>query len=127
MADAAPAHGQDNATYVEVSDDAFAVHVAGTFDADRAREGSLILRGTCPRCRHAMEYVITSGVIRSWQQQPSAEPTPTAASPAPSTAPSVDTGAPVEQMCCTCDQEHIGRPADYLGCGAYWNLAISVA
>lgn len=106
------------------SSNEYAIHVARTFRDVMSKDGSLTLVGSCPRCEHAMEYLIAaSGVTRSWIRRASdllsraENPTPPSAVPAG--------GDDVEKMICTCEHDHPGRPADYLGCGAWWNLSVA--
>jgi hypothetical protein len=108
---------------VETSDE-YAIYVARTFGDVMSRDGSVTLVGSCPRCKHVMEYLIASGgVTRSWVRRASGllsrAENPAPASPVPAA------GDDVEKMICTCEHEHPGRPADYLGCGAWWNLAVT--
>ncbi|MGH3947520.1 MAG: hypothetical protein ACRDSE_00110 [Pseudonocardiaceae bacterium] len=112
---AAQGNGEPSMPYEEVTTDAFAEHAAG-FDIEETANHCLVLRGTCPRCGHTMEYRISEAVIKAWRW-PRIGRTPVA----PLTPVEQDH---VEEMCCTCDQEHPGRPKDYLGCGAYWDVEV---
>ena len=112
--------------FEEKTSDAYAEWVESTFESVTSRDGSIALVGACPRCEHAMEYLIASTVTRTWVRRvaglfgrPPSPPAPGPPPPAP--------GEEVERMICTCDHEHAGRPADYLGCGAYWDLVVSAA
>jgi hypothetical protein len=104
--------GQHPRSYAEKTDDRYAERAASEFTAD-STAGAVTLRGPCPRCQHVMEYLI-GDVVRHWRWRPAAQPA--APRPEPETT---------EHMICTCEEEHPGRPADYLGCGAFWDLAIS--
>jgi hypothetical protein len=98
--------------YEEVTDVAYGEHVATTFKVDSPQPRTLILNGTCPRCAHPMEFMITDQVVKRWRWPP-AEPTP-----APAAEPAD------EPMMCTCEADHPHRPDDYVGCGAYWNIKV---
>jgi hypothetical protein len=108
---AEPGGAEPPLAYEEVTEDSYAEHATG-FDIDTTPDDTIVLHGTCPRCRHVMEYVISDSVTKR------------AAEAVTTTAPAQDGQPSVEEMCCTCDQEHPGRPADYLGCGAFWDLAL---
>ncbi|MGW3788501.1 hypothetical protein ACWD5Z_28240 [Micromonospora chokoriensis] len=94
--------------YLETSEDNFA-QAASAFLGETTADGTVVLSGPCPRCGHAMEYLITTSVVKGWRARKA---------PAPTVA------QPVEEMCCTCEQDHPGRPVDYLGCGAFWDLPL---
>ena len=96
--------------YEETTEDSYA-DAATRFGIEQTRDGSIVLRGECPRCRHLMEYLISTAVTRSMAPLPV------------NTASGEDA---TEEMCCTCDAAHAGRPAGYLGCGAYWEIAVGV-
>ena len=109
----------------ETSDD-YAIHAAQTFDVVMSRDGSMALVGSCKRCEHAMEYLIAKdGVTKSWVRR-AAGPQNRAGRPAVALPAPAD-GENGVQMICTCEDEHPGRPADYLGCGAWWNVAVTGA
>jgi hypothetical protein len=99
--------------YEEVTDNAYAEHATG-FHIEESPDHTIVLHGTCPRCHHVMEYVISDSVTKRSVSGTGSGTTPT---PEPT----------VEEMCCTCDQEHQGRPKDYLGCGAYWDLVLTAS
>ena len=109
----------DAVAYEEVTKEEYAKQ-ASSFDAEEAADGSAVLRGSCPRCHHITEHTIAADVTtRPWSLWPSQrrEVTP------PAVAGSQED--PIEQMCCLCDADHVGRPASYRGCGAYWDLVVS--
>jgi hypothetical protein len=94
--------------YLEANREHFA-EAASAFLRETTADGTVVLSGPCPRCGHAMEYLITRSVVKGWRARKAT--TPAAAQL-------------VEEMCCTCEQVHPGRPNDYLGCGAFWDLPL---
>lgn len=98
--------------YEEVSEDFYAERFLAaakvTEDAD-----SVELIGPCPGCGHVMTFLITEyAAHRHWfgfrfQQLLNPGPDP---EPVP--------------MLCTCEEDHPGRPAEGVGCGAYWNVRL---
>ena len=108
---------------METSDE-YAAYAARTFGSVISKDGSVTLVGSCPRCMHAMEYLIASGgVTRSWVRRASSL-LGGAGSAAPVSPLPAAGDDDAEKMICTCEHDHPGRPADYLGCGAWWNLAV---
>lgn len=100
--------------YRETSEEGYAAAAAG-FHREATARATLVLSGLCPRCSHMMEYLISKTTVKSrrwWQLTGRGVTADPPAAPEP------------EDMCCTCEQAHPGRPADYLGCGAYWTLAL---
>jgi hypothetical protein len=97
--------------YEEKTDDRYAEHAARTFTA-HPTGGAITLRGDCLRCEHVMEYLI-GDVVRQWKSPPATPPAPPPEAEEP------------EHMVCTCEGEHPNRPDGFLGCGAYWDLAVS--
>jgi hypothetical protein len=105
--------------YLEVSENGYAAAVAAAFHRETTVRATA-LSGPCPRCHHVMEYLISATGVKGqrWERwfNRQATVTPSATSPEPSGP---------EDMFCTCEQEHPGRPASYLGCGAYWTLPLT--
>lgn len=97
----------EDTPYEEVTDLAYGAHAA-TFEVEQPDPHTIVLRGTCPRCGHAMAYRIIDQVVRRPAATGGEEPASTE-----------------ETMMCTCGAEHADRPQDYVGCGAFWNLTIS--
>jgi hypothetical protein len=88
----------------------------------------IVLRGPCPRCEHLMEmahylgqYVIKSIAPSIEAPANPATPPPTAMNAEP-VVPSPDSST--VYLLCTCAADHPGRPADEIGCGAYWDLVL---
>jgi hypothetical protein len=86
---------------------------ARTFEVEQPDPHTIVLRGSCPRCHHAMEFMISDLVVRHqrWLRFRNSEQAP-------------DARMTEEPMLCTCKVDHPNRPPDYVGCGAYWNLEI---
>lgn len=102
-----------NEPFEEVTDLAYGEHAAATFEVEQPHPRTLVLRGTCPRCRHSMEFMISDEVVRRlrWFR--------------PGTKESMPVKTTEEPMLCTCGADHPNRPEGYVGCGAYWNLEVS--
>jgi hypothetical protein len=105
-----PESGAPVQPYEATTDDSFAEHAAA-FDAEEADGDTIVLRGTCARCKHPMEYIMAGELVKRWRLR-SAAATP-------------EEGPRVEKMLCTCEADHPNRPAGYRGCGAFWDLEIS--
>lgn len=106
--------------YQEVTDPAYAEKVAKTFTLDEPEPGTQILRGPCPRCGTVIDVPVVSVVFRLIMDD--ALGTTRAVW---GRKKAVSDGPQVEPMMCTCEDPHPGRPPDYVGCGAFWKLAIS--
>ncbi|MFI7709062.1 hypothetical protein [Nonomuraea sp. NPDC049480] len=91
--------------YEERTEDGYAQHVTKHFTMFRSA-GAMVLSGPCPRCCHAMEYLV-GPVIRGPRAQPV-------------------TSTSREPMICMCKGDHPNRPKDYHGCGAYWDVNMNV-
>ncbi|WP_143268812.1 hypothetical protein [Amycolatopsis vastitatis] len=100
--------------YQEKNEPEFTNKVATTFTSHEAPDGSVLLRGPCPRCGHVTEHLISAGVLRRasrlWSRRADRE-----------LPPDEDED---ERMCCYCDGEHSGQPDGYRGCGAFWSLKV---
>jgi len=112
--------------YQETTSDEYAIHAKETFEIVKTKDGSLALVGSCKRCGHAMEFLIAKdGVTRTWLARLTGARNrvldPALALPA---LADDEDGA---QMICACEQEHPGRPDGYLGCGAYWDVAVTMS
>lgn len=106
--------------YRETTRPEYAEWVAEQFTIEEPEPGTQIVRGPCPRCRTVIDIPVVSAVFRLvvddalgatravWGRKRASAPNPQ-----------------VEPMMCTCEDPHLGRPQDYVGCGAYWNLTIS--
>lgn len=95
--------GDFDAPYEELFLPEYAETAAATFEAEANGRGDVVLTGRCPRCGHAMEFLIVKQVVRD------------VVSPAP--APEV--------VFCTCRHDHPGRPDEEVGCGATWALEVT--
>lgn len=104
--------------YVEITEDAFAEKAAETFAVAELARGMLILRGPCPRCQAQIDIPVVTTLFRSPHSFVGlfSRKGPKAAG---------EDDLEPEPMLCTCDDDHPGRPADRVGCGAYWTLTIS--
>lgn len=96
--------------YRETTEESYGVG-ASAFDATEQDAMSLVLRGPCPRCGHVMDFEISDLVVRRSAAGRSRHA---------ETAESLE-----EPMMCTCAFDHPGRPPQYVGCGAYWNIVIT--
>jgi hypothetical protein len=103
--------------YQEITEDDYASCAAVAFTASRPVPGTLVLTGPCPRCTVIIHVPIVDGVYKSSRRRR----TTTAAQPEPSATQRV------EPVVCTCDEPHADRPANRVGCGAYWLLRITVS
>jgi len=97
--------------YSEVTEERYAQLAAQHFRVEEPGDGTLILRGPCPRCGTTIEVPVVRSVVRTWWRRPTPEPV----------APHV------EPMMCTCEDEHPDRPEGRYGCGAYWTLTITAS
>ena len=95
--------------YQETTDPGYAAAAAAVFEIQEQGNGSLTLRGPCPRCHAEIEIPVVTRVVRglSWGLN-----TPVAQQP------------DVEPVICTCAEAHGGRPEGRVGCGAYWNFTL---
>jgi hypothetical protein len=100
--------------YRETTDAAYADTAAATFTASTPAAGVLMLTGPCPRCATVIQIPVVDGVYKGLRLR-RREPAPTSPTPR------------VEPMICTCEEPHEGRPADRIGCGAYWLLELTAA
>jgi len=104
--------------YAETTDDAYSATAAKSFTATKLAEGTLVLRGPCPRCHAVIDIPVVSSVFRGsrslggWLR---------------AQAPRPSEDSYTEPMLCTCQDDHPDRPAGRSGCGAYWSLTISPA
>jgi hypothetical protein len=74
----------------------------------------IVLQGICPRCCDTMSFPhLTSVIMVGKSQNATADP-----------PNSPDADSTVIKMLCTCRNVHPYRPADFDGCGAYWNVRI---
>lgn len=88
--------------FAEITDDGYAQAFVDTCTVTKIRRG-LSLRGTCPRCKHPMKFEVVTEI------------------PLNGTSGRTDE---VRAMLCTCKPDHVGRPANDEGCGAYWNIKL---
>lgn len=95
----------DPLPYRVVTEPEYAANAARTFVVETYPEGRL-LRGDCPRCGATIEVPL---VDEMFSRRPVPGPSP------------ADQAEPV---ICTCREPHPGRPADDVGCGAYWVFVI---
>ena len=99
--------------YQEVTNDEYAVHAVDNFSVEQTDGGAIIMRGTCARCHHVMEYLIGDVIrISGWRPGSRAKSTPV-------------TAEEPEHMVCTCEAEHPNQPEGFRGCGAFWDIAVS--
>jgi hypothetical protein len=99
--------------YRHITEDHYAERAAETFVIEET-PGGPVLRGPCPRCSDPMFFPLFSDVFRGTLPD--------------GTQPSASTTADdFEPILCTCRGEHPNRPAEYDGCGAYWNFEIPQA
>jgi hypothetical protein len=103
--------------YEEITKNEYAEHAATTFSAEPTGGGAIVVRGSCMRCGHLMEYLIGHDVVRVARWRPASR-----ARPAPPAAEELEH---VEHMICTCEGDHPGKPEQFTGCGAFWDLAVS--
>jgi len=79
-------------------------------------QGTLFLRGHCPRCDAIIDIPVVTSIFRSsrsiggWKRRQ---------------APRENQAGYEEPMMCTCQEEHPDRPEGRTGCGAYWVLTIT--
>lgn len=111
-----PAEDSEPLPYEECTDATYAEHAEGFAIEQVGR--STVLRGTCRRCEHAMEYIISGHVVRTAARWPFSR-----ARSEPPTPPTTD----IEMMICTCDADHPHRPSGFSGCGAFWNVTLSAS
>ncbi len=93
--------------YLEMTDPGYAATAAAAFEIEEYENGTLSLRGPCPRCLAQIEIPVVSRVVRGLTQ--------------PAVTPD---SAEVEPVICTCAEPHGGRPEGRVGCGAYWNFTL---
>jgi hypothetical protein len=93
--------------FAVITEDSYAVHAA-TFDIEETVDRTIVLRGSCRRCDHPMEYMVAGRVVKGLGADVTTRPQ-----------------SKLEPMFCTCQMDHPGRPAEYDGCGAYWDLEIT--
>ena len=93
--------------YLEITEPGFAPAAAATFTIDSYGAGVQLLRGPCPRCSAVIDIPVVVEVVKGAGRpgQPAGEPAE-------------------EPVICTCGEKHDGRPADRVGCGAYWNFVL---
>jgi hypothetical protein len=92
--------------YVVITNNGFADAAAGSFEI-RKTIGGFILVGPCPRCGDPMEFPWVDDSYRRTK-----------------TVITLPETRRVIPMLCTCTGSHDGRPADGIGCGAYWALEV---
>lgn len=95
--------------YLETTDPGYAEAAAAAFEIQELGNGSLTLRGPCPRCHAEIEIPVVDRVVRGIPWGP--------------VAPAVQQ-PDVEPVICTCAEPHGGRPEGRVGCGAYWNFTL---
>lgn len=95
--------------YNEMTHDDYGSQVAATFAAIPT-DGGVILSGACPRCTDPMGFPHVSEVFKVIL------PARRTTDPSTSKLP----------MICTCKETHPGQPTDVEGCGAYWNITLTV-
>lgn len=96
--------------YQEITEPAFAEKAAATFTIENYGIGMDLLQGPCPRCLAVISIPMFREIVKGSEGGASA-------------SGSGDESAG-EPMICTCDEEHVGRPAHRRGCGAFWNLIV---
>ncbi|MET7878877.1 hypothetical protein ABZS52_18330 [Micromonospora profundi] len=96
--------------YAEITADNYAATFAATSIGSPTRRG-VLLRGECPRCGDDMEFPMVTEIFQHSTGAP------------PGAAPRLGQDQP---MLCTCTAAHPDRPAGEEGCGAYWNISLSV-
>lgn len=107
--DTGPPDAPSAKSYDEVTHDAYGQLAATSFAAVPIR-GGLILNGPCPRCLDPMAFPHVSEVYKAiWPERRTTDPS-----------------TPKLPMICTCEEEHPGRPSGVAGCGAYWNVTLTV-
>lgn len=104
----------DPLPYAEVTESDYAERAAATFRASRPAPGTLVLTGPCPRCDTVIRVPVVDGVYKG----PSRFRLGTQREPEPPQR--------LEPLICTCEEEHPGRPAGRVGCGAYWLQQITI-
>jgi hypothetical protein len=82
------------------------------FRQEPARHGVIILRGQCPRCAAPLSIPILDPVLGGRRDFPSW------------LAPGGDRREDATPLLCNCREPHPGRPADAIGCGAYWTTVL---
>jgi hypothetical protein len=90
--------------YREVSEPEYTQLAAKSFVIEDFGSGMSLLSGPCPRCRSAIEVPVIDRVVRAVQFDEDLAPTDIRTVP----------------IICTCSEAHPGRPAERVGCGAYW-------
>ncbi|MEU1787244.1 hypothetical protein AB0H03_12660 [Streptomyces sparsogenes] len=101
--------------YAEVTEDSYAERAAADFTLTEVGPGTAELRGPCPRCGTVIHVPVVSSTYKSFRLSRGAR----RSSPPP--------GERLEPVICTCADDHPGRPADKVGCGAFWLLRISTS
>jgi hypothetical protein len=102
--------GSGPLAYTETTASEFSEIAASSFAAERMRTGIVMLHGRCPRCASAIAVPIFESVFRLGRKRSRRRTAPT--------EPMYHT------VVCTCDEDHPGRPAGQLGCGAYWTVEL---
>jgi hypothetical protein len=99
--------------------------------ADRDHFGSLLLRGSCPRCHHAMDVLVPleCDYVAVSDAQAAAEVAAASEEPRVIPVTKVDNFASFQLTAlCNCHVDHPGRPEDVKeGCGAFGNVKVSRA
>ncbi|WP_330440508.1 hypothetical protein OHB44_09980 [Micromonospora sp. NBC_00821] len=88
--------------FEEITDDGYAQAFVDTCTVTKIRRG-LGLDGTCPRCKHPMNFEVVTEVPLNGTPERQAD---------------------VRALLCTCKSTHPGRPVNDEGCGAYWNIRL---
>ncbi|MET9269611.1 hypothetical protein [Kribbella sp. NPDC003557] len=109
--------------YREVSEPGYAERAAGTFVIENFGVGTSLLGGRCPRCDASIEVPLVDDVFRgdlSGRPGGVTRPGGTSRPGGPGGPDGPATRSRSVPIICTCTEVHPGRPADRVGCGAYW-------
>ncbi|MGI5499361.1 hypothetical protein [Lentzea sp. CA-135723] len=96
--------------YAEVTAESYGRDFAASSAGTPMRRG-VLLRGTCPRCRHGMSFPLITRVFQTGGAETERGTTAE--------------GQEDKPVLCTCDGTHPGKPFREEGCGAYWNVRLT--
>jgi len=109
----------DPIPYTEVTEPSYGEIAAGTFSVVEVSADIMLLRGACPRCAAALEIPLVSSVFHGMRTIQETQPEQ-------ATVEGIKDARWVEPMVCTCEHSHPNRPEGSVGCGAFWNLMLTM-
>lgn len=101
--------------YEESTDLSYGELAAQTFTVCVDSRETFLLSGPCPRCKGIFEAAIVGGIFEGSRS--------VASSGVGQPGQAIDR---IEPMVCSCRHLHPGVPDAGFGCGAYWNVILSV-